>query len=100
MVKLEIELDELDYETLIDHFLPQLTEHLRSSGNPIGMLLSNGMSASVARGVLRSLSQAQKDQLTCDLLNGNKQKLIATLEDSLEQKGFHLSVRSAHASTH
>lgn len=99
MVKLEIELEELDYDMLIDNFLPQLSQHLRDSGNPIGMLLSNGMTASVARGVLRTLSQAQKDQLTCDLLNSNKDKLVHSLEESLEQKGFHLKVRSANASS-
>lgn len=100
MVKLEIELEELDYDMLIDQFLPQLTQHLRASGNPIGMLLSNGMTASVARTVLRSLSQEQKDQLTCDLLNNSKERLISSLEEGLAQKGFHLKVHSASASAH
>ncbi len=98
MVKLEIELEELDYNMLIDNFLPQLSQHLRASGNPIGMLLSNGMGSTMAKGVLRTLSQEQKDQLTCDILNSNKEKLISSLEEGLEQKGFHLKVHSAAAS--
>jgi len=97
MIELKLTLDELDYDALADRFLPVLTEQLRASGNPIGMLLSNGMSASMAKGILHGLSKEKKEQLAVDLLNGNKSKIIAALEHAAGQQGFPLHICDAQA---
>lgn len=97
MIELKLTLDELDYDALVDRFLPVLTEHLRASGNPVGMLLSNGMSASMAKGILHGLSKEKKEQLAVDLLNGNKSKIIAALEHAAGQQGFQLHICDARA---
>ena len=41
MIRLTIELEDVDFDVLIEHYLPVIGEHLRSSGNPLGALLSN-----------------------------------------------------------
>ena len=52
MIKVELTVDELDYGSLVEQFLPELAEKLRASGNPVGMLLSNGMPAAMAKGIV------------------------------------------------
>ncbi|MCD8147887.1 MAG: hypothetical protein LUD84_11550 [Clostridiales bacterium] len=96
MIKLELEISEVEYETLLD-LLPQMGEQLRQSGNPVGMLLSNGMSSGMARRVLSTLSQEQKDKLAADLINGNSQKLIDKTEELARQNGVGLKIASLEA---
>ncbi len=96
MIKLELEISEVDYETLLN-LLPQMGEQLRQSGNPVGMLLSNGMSAGMAKKVLSTLSQEQKDRLAADLINGNSRKLIDKTEELAQQNGVGLKIASLEA---
>ncbi|MCC8076502.1 MAG: hypothetical protein LIO95_11305 [Clostridiales bacterium] len=96
MIKLELEISEVDYEALLN-LLPQMGEQLRRSGNPVGMLLSNGMSTGMAKRVLSTLSQEQKDRLAADLINGNSQKLIDKTEDLARQNGVGLKIASVEA---
>ncbi len=98
MIKLELEISEVDYKTLLS-LLPQLGEQLRQSGNPVGMLLSNGMSSGMAKRVLATLSQEQKDKLAADLINGNSQKLIGKTEELARQNGVGLKIASLEATT-
>jgi hypothetical protein len=87
MIKLGIEITDIDYDSLIEQYLPLMTERLRQSGNPVAMLISNGMPASMAKMILKKLPPATKDQLTADLLNTNKDQLSLLLKGlALEQK--------------
>lgn len=87
MIKLEIEVRDIDYDSLIEQYLPVMTERLRETGNPVAMLLSNGMPASMAKMILKKLPPATKDQLTADLVNTNKDQIIKLLTDlALGQK--------------
>lgn len=61
MIRLTIELEDIDFDVLIEHYLPVIGAQLRSSGNPLGALLSNGASASVAKGMLRALSPEKRN---------------------------------------
>lgn len=98
MITLQIQLSDLDYDVLVDQFLPALTEQLRSSGNPVGMLLSNGMSAELAKRIIKGLSQEQKDRLATDLINGNQEKIRNFIEQAAAQKGVSLKITSVQAS--
>ena len=40
MIRLSIELDDVDFDRLIEQYLPVIGDQLRASGNPVGMLLS------------------------------------------------------------
>lgn len=98
MIKLEMELDELDYDAMLELMLPRLTEQLRSSGNPVGMLLTNGMPMGMAKKIVAGLSQDQKDKLLCDMLNANKARLISKAERFAQQNGVHGKVVDVRAS--
>lgn len=98
MIKLELELTDLNYDAMLETLLPRMTEQLRNSGNPVGMLLSNGMGAGMAKKILSSMSQQQKDQLIVDMLNANKGKLITKAEDLAAQNGIQGRVSSLKVS--
>lgn len=98
MVKLELELSELDYGAMLERLLPMMGDQLRSSGNPLGMLLSNGMPTSMARHLLATVPQEQKDALLCDLINGNSAKMSKKAEQSAAKQGIHVKVERIHAS--
>lgn len=98
MIKLELELTDLNYDAMLETLLPRMTEQLRNSGNPVGMLLSNGMGAGMAKKILSTMSQQQKDQLIVDMLNANKGKLITKAEDLAAQNGIQGRVSSLKVS--
>ena len=97
MIRLTIELEDVDFDVLIEHYLPVIGEHLRSSGNPLGTLLYNSASASVAKGMLRTLSPEKKERLAADLINGNRQRFISSLEELAASHGFQGRIRSLQA---
>ncbi len=97
MIRLTIELEDVDFDVLIEHYLPVIGEHLRSSGNPLGTLLSNSASASVAKGMLRALSPEKKERLAADLINGNRQRFISSLEELAASHGYQGRIRSLQA---
>jgi hypothetical protein len=92
MIKIEIELKDIDYDNLIEQFLPVMTERLRQSNNPVALLLSNGMPASMAKMILKKLPPATKDQLTADLINSNKEQLVKLLADLAQQNNVRLDI--------
>lgn len=97
MIKLELELSDLDFDALIDAYLPQIGDQLQKAGHPIGAMLANGMPASVAKGMLRALSQEKKEQLAVSLLNSNQRKLISAIENAGAQKGIPLHISQLSA---
>lgn len=99
MIKLEMEISDLDYELLLEKLMPYMGEHLRKSGNPLGMLLSNGMSSGMAKRVLSSVPQSQKDALICDLINSNSAKMAQKVEQTAAQQGVDVRIPRIHAST-
>ncbi len=60
MIKVELELSDIDYGSMIEQLLPVITEKLRQSNNPVAMLLSNGMPASMAKMILKKLPPAKR----------------------------------------
>ena len=61
MIRIEMTIDELDYDSLLDQYLPVIAEKLRETGNPVGMLLSNGMPSSMAKSIVAGLPQSAKE---------------------------------------
>lgn len=91
MIKVEIELQDIDYDNLIEQFLPLMTEKLRQSNNPFSQLLGNGMPPAMAKMILKKLPQATKDQLTADLINSNKEKIAEFLKETAGQNNIRLA---------
>ena len=97
MIRIEMDVDELDYNALIDQFLPVMAEKLRQTNNPVAMLLSNGMPAAMAKAVLKGLPQEKKDQLTADLINSYSTTIAEKAEDFAKQQNIKVSIRQITA---
>ena len=55
MIKLEMELSDIDYEVLVKEILPKVADRLKQNGSPLAPLLSGGMAARLT-GTLEKLA--------------------------------------------
>lgn len=94
MIKLELTVDQVDYNALAEQLLP----HLKNSGNPLGMMLGGGVSTEMVKRWLASMSQEKKEQLTVELLNANRDRLIQKASAALEKQGLPMHISGARAS--
>jgi hypothetical protein len=97
MIKLEIDIGDIDYDGLIDQFLPVMLEKLRQSDNPASKLIAGGLPAPVAKMMLKKLPQATKEQLTAELLNSNKDAIMLYLKDVAGQNSIRLTIGDIRA---
>lgn len=100
MIKVELEISDIDYDRLIDQYLPFMLDKLRQSGNPASRLVSAGMPASMARAVLKKLPQTVKDQLAVELFNANKAVIRQFLSDAARQNQVGLQIGDLKAKTY
>ena len=98
MIKLEMDIDNLNYDDLMEQYLPVMAEKLRESGNPVAMLISNGMPANMAKKIVNGLSQDKKDALAADLLNTYSKKLIDAATAYAVRNGVGITISKIHAS--
>ena len=97
MIQITLTIDELDYAALAERYLPLAGEKLRESGNPLGMLLSNGMGGAMAKSLVAGAPRGVKDKLAVDLLNANAGEIGRKIETAAAEKGVGLSVYSIRA---
>lgn len=93
MVKLELELTDIDYETLIREYLPKVKDLLEQKGSPLASMATGGMAASL---LLRS-PDSMKDKLAAELINSSAPRLSDELERMAEKHGIHGNIRNLHA---
>lgn len=96
MIKIEIEVSDVDYDGLLDRYLPQLMEQLRRTGGPLGPLLSGG-GESLARTVLRKASPSTRDRLAAELINTNAARLSGELEALASRQGVAIRIAGLQA---
>ena len=96
-MKLEIDISDIDYDGLIDQFLPVMLEKLRQSDNPASKLIAGGLPAPVAKIMLKKLPLATKEQLTAELLNTNKEAISQFLKDTASQNNIRLTIGDIRA---
>lgn len=94
MIKLELTVDQVDYNALMERFLPLL----RSSGHPLGAMLGGGMPVEMVKRWAASLPTEKKEQLAVELLNANREKLLEAAASALESQGLPLHFRDGRAS--
>ena len=99
MIKIEVELSELDYNSIIDQYLPVMIEKLQQTDNPVALLISNGMPAAMAKMILKSLPQDKKDKLAADLVNAYKDKIRQAIEETAERQNIHMKIGDIQAKT-
>ena len=97
MIKLEIEIDDIDYGALAKELAPMAGDALQKSGNPLAALLQNGAAGPLARAVLDLTPKAAKDKLAAELIESNSWKLISALEQAAGRKGVRLRIGRIHA---
>ena len=97
-MKIEIEVDDIDYDYLVDQFLPIMTDKLRESRNPVALLISNGMPSSLAKTVLKGLSQDKKDEIVVEMINSNSKVIKEKVAEFASQNKVKLKVKSVYAS--
>ena len=80
MLELRILVDDIDYDSIAEYLIPAVVEKLRreEKGGILGNVLAGNpdVAASVARTVLGTMSQEQKDQLLVQLVTKNREKLL------------------------
>ena len=92
MIEVTFRIESLDYTDKLDSQLPLVLEALSQSGNinPVLKLACNTPEASsrIVKGILRTMSQDQKQRLATKIVNANREKLMqklfktTTLQDS------------------
>lgn len=95
MVKLELELTDIDYAYLIRTYLPRARSKLQESGGPLAMLLGAG---GMAETLLLRAPEEMKDKLAAELINMNAPALKQQLEQLARKNGIPGRVRNLHAS--
>lgn len=94
MLKLELVIDELDYDGIFDQFGSVITEKLKESGNPAGML-----PPAFIKGFVTGMPAKKRDKMAAELINANRGKLQRGIEELAASKGIKLLVVSAKAET-
>ena len=85
MIKLEMELSDIDYEVLVKEILPKVADRLKQNGSPLAPLLSGGMAANV------------RDRMAAEILNAAAPRLTGTLEKLAANNGIPCKVQGLRA---
>ena len=99
MIEVRLVLDEIDYDLLAERLLPLAADKMEEKGGVLGLLGRNrdGL-GSVARHLLKTMSQDKRDELLLQLLSEKKQTILAkanqkAAEEKLGVKVLDASVR-------
>ncbi len=92
MVKLEIELSDIDYDQLLNTFLPKMQEKL-GPNSALSSLLGGGLAGSL----MSMAGSSTKDKLAAEVINMNADKLAVKMEQMAAKNGSPGKVRSLRA---
>ena len=93
MVKLELELTDIDYDALLKDYLPRIKDKLEQSGSPLAGMLTGGMAGTM----LQLAPTSMKDRLAAEMLNMNAAKLEQQLTEMAARNGINGHVRNLKA---
>ena len=96
MIEVTFRIESLDYTDKLDSQLPLVLEALSQSGNinPVLKLACNTPEASsrIVKGILRTMSQDQKQRLATKIVNANREKLMRKLNEYAAGKGIDVHI--------
>lgn len=96
MIEVTFRIESLDYTDKLDSQLPLVLEALSQSGsiNPVLKLACNTPEASsrIVKGILRTMSQDQKQRLATKIVNANREKLMRMLNEYASGKGIDVHI--------
>ena len=90
MVKLEIELTDIDYDLLLNTYLPKMQEKL-GENSPLTSL------GGLAGSLLGLAPDSMKDKMAAEVINANADKLSEKLEEMAAKNGISGKVRNLKA---
>ena len=93
MVKLELELTDIDYDALLRDYLPKIKDKLEQSGSPLAGMLTGGMASTM----LQLAPTSMKDRLAAEMLNMNAAKLEQQLAEMAARNGINGKVQNLKA---
>ena len=93
MVKLELELTDIDYDALLRDYMPKIKDKLEQSGSPLAGMLTGGM----AGAMLQLAPTSMKDKLAAEMLNMNAAKLEQQLTEMAARNGINGKVQNLKA---
>ena len=93
MVKLEMELSDIDYDALAQEFLPRVADRLEQNGSPLASLVSGGMAGSL----LKMMPESVKDKLAAEMINAAASRMEQSLEEFAAKNGIPGKVKNLRA---
>lgn len=97
MIKIEFDISDVDYNSIIDMYLPMILENLKTSGSAFGSLVSGGMPAALVKGVLKNLPDAKKEQLLIELINSNAAAASEQIGEYIKRQGTQARISGIRA---
>ncbi|MBQ7737908.1 MAG: hypothetical protein IJT62_08770 [Oscillospiraceae bacterium] len=93
MVKLELELTDIDYDFILNEYVPRIAEKLRESGSPLASLLTGGLTTTL----FLSSPDSVKDRVTAELINLGSSRLERKMQEMAAQNGIPGKVQNLRA---
>ena len=100
MIKLEMIVDDIDYEAMSDLLLPLLADKTTGDNKLVGSLLGSNAAGSLAKAMLRAMPQEKKDALLAKALQDKKRSLTEKAEALLCEKNISLTIRELNVYDH
>lgn len=97
MLKLEVEINEIDYNLLIEKYLPIFIESLQKNNMAISSFIPNGLSSSIIKNIVTKLNYEQKNKLVADLINSNSIKISEKITEIAQKNDIVLTIDSLKA---
>ena len=97
-MEIKIQIDDIDYAALVDVAMPLLKDKLAKPGATTQLLGSIlNLPSGMVKAVVNRLPEDKKNQLAATLINGNKEKIIATVEQTAGASGVRVRIRDLQA---
>jgi len=98
-MKIEIELEDIDYGSVAAALLPVVGSKLQDAGNPVvRMLAAKANDRQFIENTVNALPQRFKDELMVTLLNKNEERMRDSVTRFALGKGMRFRIRSVRAS--
>ncbi|MBR3995591.1 MAG: hypothetical protein IKI97_09970 [Clostridia bacterium] len=93
-MKITLNINNIDYESIIDQSIPLLKEKAPADNNILLKTISGilSMPGDIPKKMLNALPQETKDELVVYLINSNKDKIAELLQNTLANKGIELRI--------
>lgn len=96
MIKLELTLDNIDYDRFFNKYFTQAKDYFAGSDEPAAKLISS-VPENIARTVWNGLTLNQKEKIVASIFNSQAKRFSLKGESVLRQQGFEARVVNLRA---